>query len=138
MQWLTENEAVLWWLAASSVVIFFATLLVIPWLIVRIPADYFVRHERRPSQFRDRHPLIMTLGTIARNMLALLLISVGILLLFLPGQGLLTIFVGMLVGSYPGRQRLLTWLVVRPSILRPLNWIRRKAGRAPLQIPELP
>lgn len=120
---------------ASSVFVFLGSLMLIPWIIVRIPADYFVRDRRHRSIFTGGHPLWQTTVKIVRNTLGGFLICVGILLLVLPGQGLITIFMGMLLADFPGRRRLVNWLVTRPSICRHLNWIRLRAGRAPLQMP---
>lgn len=79
----------------------------------------------------------MAMVTTARNIIAFVLICLGILMLVLPGQGLLTIFMGMVIASFPGRRRLINSLAARPGILRRLNWIRRKANREPLQSPDL-
>lgn len=127
----------LWWSAASSVVLFLASLVLIFWVIVRLPADYFARRIKRRNTFRERHPILMSMVTVVRNLVAVLLICIGVLLLVLPGQGLLTIFMGMLIASFPGRRRLINSLVARPSILRNLNRVRRRAGREPLQSPHL-
>lgn len=134
-RWLIQNDQVLWWLAVSSVVVFFGTLMLIPWVIVKIPADFFAREMGRRSALRERHPILISLVTIIRNIIAALLICVGILLLVLPGQGLLTIFMGMVIASFPGRRRLINSLAGRPGILRRLNWIRHKAHKEPLQSP---
>ena len=44
------------WLAAVSIVTFVGTLVLIPILVVRMPADYFVR-PRRESTFAKSHPV---------------------------------------------------------------------------------
>lgn len=99
--------------------------------------DYFSRsHERRPLLAAGYHPLLAATLRIVRNIIALILIVLGLFMLVLPGQGLLTLFVGLVVADFPGKHRLVNWLVSRPSICRPINWLRRKAGKEPLKMPE--
>jgi hypothetical protein len=38
--------------------------------------------------------------------------------------------------EFPGKRRLETTLIRRPTINRVVSWIRRRAGRAELQFPE--
>ncbi len=114
------------WLGAGSALLFFGTLLAMPWLAALIPADYF-SHEREPGAQRLRiHPILRIVFHAARNLFGLLLVLAGILMLFLPGQGLLTILLGILVMRFPGKYRFEQWLVSRPGILTALNWLRAK------------
>ena len=64
--------------------------------------------------------------------------GVGIAMLVLPGQGLLTIVVGIVLLNFPGKYRLERWLATRSPVWRSLNWLRRRAGRPELQRPEEP
>ena len=57
-QWLSENGALLGWLGILSVIMFVGTLLIIPVLVARIPADYFVDETRHISKTRKLHPVI--------------------------------------------------------------------------------
>ena len=126
----------LWvWLGLGSAILFFGTLLALPWLAALIPVDYFA-HAREPIAKPLRlHPVLRIVLHIARNTLGLLLIAAGILMLFLPGQGLLTILLGVLVMHFPGKYRLEQWLVQQPGILTALNWLRAKRHTAALTPP---
>jgi hypothetical protein len=117
----------LWvWVGLGSAILFFGTLLALPWLAALIPVDYFT-HAREPIAKPLRlHPVLRIVVHIVRNTLGLLLIAAGILMLFLPGQGLLTILLGVLVMHFPGKYRLEQWLVQQPGILPALNWLRAK------------
>ena len=44
-------------LAGVSVVSFVVSLIAAPWLLIRLPADYFEREEREPRRF-ERLPLL--------------------------------------------------------------------------------
>jgi hypothetical protein len=53
----------------------------------------------------------------------------------LPGQGLLTIVVGLLLIDFPGKYSLERRLAGQSHVFRMLNWIRRKHQCAPLVHP---
>lgn len=136
VDWLTNNEELLWWLAASSLLVFVASLMLVPWLIVRIPADYFLGEDKRRSILRitGTHPFIAALLKVLRNILGIVFVVLGLLLLVLPGQGLLTILIGLAIADFPGKRRVVNWLVAHRSVHRPLNWLRQRAGKKPLTL----
>jgi hypothetical protein len=59
-------------------------------------------------------------------------------MLVTPGQGILTILVGLLLMNFPGKYRVERWLVTRPGVLRSLNRLRKRRGEPPFQVPEHP
>ena len=59
----------------------------------------------------------------------------GFAMLLVPGQGLLTMAVGLMLSDFPGKYRLEQWLVSRASVWRSINWIRKRARREPLKRP---
>ncbi len=69
---------------------------------------------------------------IAKNLLGYIFVVAGTLMLVLPGQGLLTILVGIMFLNFRGKYELERWIVSRQPVLGSINWIRRRAGRAPL------
>lgn len=131
--WIQTHEAMSCWIASVSVVTFIAALVVVPWLAVRIPADYFA-HRRRPEKDRARQHSSVARGLflIAKNLLGCVFILVGIVMLVLPGQGVLTILLGIALMDFPGKFRLERWIVSRGPVLRFINWLRRRRGRVPL------
>jgi hypothetical protein len=135
LDWLREHATLLWWLGIGSAVIFVATLLLIPILIARLPADYFTTVRRRRPEWGSRHPALWTTTVILRNVVGALVVLGGIAMLVLPGQGLLAILVGLTLIDFPGKTDLLRWLVRRRAVAGALNWIRARAGRPSLEIP---
>ena len=125
------EEKFLVFLGKWSLVAFFATLLLIPLFIIFIPADYFVREK---GWFADGHPAIRLAYRLVKNALGVVLLLIGIVLLFLPGQGVLTIFIAVMLLEFPGKRELERKLIARPKMLETLNRIRNKVGRAPLQV----
>jgi hypothetical protein len=56
-------------------------------------------------------------------------------MLVLPGQGLLTILMGLALTNFPGKYTLERRLVRLPSVAGGLNRIRALAGKPELEIP---
>ncbi len=133
-EWTLDHQTILWTLGAASIVVFFGSLLAMPPLVVRIRADYFAHDERPPSRWAGQHPVVRQLLRIGKNVLGYVFMLAGIAMLVLPGQGLLTLLVGFLMLDFPGKYRFEKWLVRRRYVLRPINWLRRRAGRSPLQV----
>jgi hypothetical protein len=133
---LRAHKAAVTWIAGASIISFIATLIAVPWLIVRIPWDYFA-HGRRPrKRWANRHPLVRGVLLTGKNLLGYLLIAAGIAMLVLPGQGLLTMLLGLILVDLPGKYRFERWLVARPLVLRSINGLRHRAGRDPLVVEE--
>jgi hypothetical protein len=135
VDWLREHATLLWWLGIGSALMFVGTLLLIPILIARLPADYFTKTRRQRPEWGDRHPALWTTAVVLRNVTGALVVLAGLAMLVLPGQGLLAILVGLTLIDFPGKTGLLRALVRRRAAARALNWMRAKAGRPPLEIP---
>ena len=127
-----------WHLVALSVALAVGmatvSLFIVGYVLARLPADYFVNPDaRRPI---DRHPVLKVLATVARNAFGYFLIALGAVLSLpgVPGQGLLTIFMGVMLIDFPGKYRFERWLVSRRVILAAANRFRAKAGRPPLEV----
>ena len=136
MSWLDANA---FWVSASlvlSAVLFIASPFLIAWIAVRLPKDYFVGEERSDTVRNRVHPVVYILFRIIKNLLGVVLILAGIAMLVLPGQGILTILIGLSLIHFPGKYRLEQWLVSRPAVFHSINWIRNKAGVPDLMPPE--
>jgi hypothetical protein len=134
LTWLSENKTLLGLAAGASLLIFFASLFIIPAIIVRISPDYFAHERRPPSRWAQRSAPVRILLLILKNTLGVVLVLVGMVMLGLPGQGLLTMLVGVFLINFPGKYRFERWLVSRRAINRPINWLRRRARREPLRL----
>jgi hypothetical protein len=136
MEWIQNNETLAWWLFVISVTSFLVTLIAVPVTLIRLSADYFIPdyQSRLSSVSKVSHPVIRTLWELTKFVLGLTLVVVGILMLVLPGQGIITILIGIMLLRFPGKYRLQRWILGRERVLRSANWLRRKAGREPLRI----
>jgi hypothetical protein len=109
-----------------------ASVFVVGAVLARLPADYFVNPAaRRPI---DRHPVLKVLFVLGRNLVGYLLIALGVVLSLpgVPGQGLLTVLMGVMLIDIPGKHRAERWLVTRRPVLRAVNAMRARVGRPPL------
>jgi len=113
-----------------SVIAFVGTLIAIPAILIRLPPDYFKNHHHKPW-FANHHPVIRTLGLLIKNLAGIIFLLAGIAMLFLPGQGLLTMLLGILFIDFPGKHRLEQKLIQHPQILKAINAFREKAGKPP-------
>ncbi len=119
------------YLAWFSLALFLISIALIPWLVVKIPSDYFHESKRHKISPDSRHPVIAQTLNGMRNLLGFALIILGIFMLVLPGQGILTIIIGLFLMNFPGKYRLERKLVSMPKVLKSLNWIRAKANKRP-------
>jgi hypothetical protein len=134
--WLHEHQVLLGWLSAASALMFAGSLIAVPWLVVRIPTNYFIRRQHFADRWQSRHPLVRIALLTTKNLCGVVLVLAGIAMLVLPGQGILTIVVGLLCLDFPGKFALERWLVRQPPVIGAINWMRAKAGRQPLETPE--
>ncbi len=116
-------------LGILSGLMFVGSLLVVPWLVSRLSDEFFIRYRQRVGQRRRRHPVLTFLLWLLRNSIGVVLLGSGLVMLVLPGQGILTILVGIALMDFPGKHRLLERFVKLKQVRRSLNWIRRKAGK---------
>ena len=131
--WFSNHPEVLIGLGASSILIFIISILGISWFVAQIPEDYFLSSKRKPSKWQEHKPILRLVVLFGKNIIGFSLIIGGLLMLVLPGQGLLTIVTGLLLINYPGKYKLEQKLVKIPSVFRALNWIRVKAKKPPLK-----
>lgn len=128
--WVRDHA---WWIGAASLLTFVGSLVLLPVLVVRMVPDYFL--PGRPAAFGGAHPVLRVFGLVGKNLVGIVLLLAGVAMLFIPGQGLLTMLMGLALMDFPGKRVAEVWLVRRTKVNRALNWIRRKYGREELRIP---
>ena len=118
------------WLGIISTFTFFLSLLIIPLVIQRLDKNFFIHlHEHKKKE--NEHPLIFILLRGLRYFFGSVLIIAGLLMLFLPGQGILTIILGISLLDFPGKRMLTDKLLGFHSVQNGLNWIRTKGSKSP-------
>ncbi len=115
------------------VVTFAVSLAIVSFVLVKLPPTYFQR-SHSISLWSGRHPGIRLTGVIVKNLLGILLVVLGILMSVpgVPGQGVLTILLGIMLLDFPGRRQLELRLVSRPRVLSAINRLRHRFGKPAL------
>ena len=120
-------------LAGSSVIMFIGTLILIPILIIRMPVNYFTNEDRATWPWKRCHPVICIIFMTLKNLLGAIFVIFGVIMLITPGQGLLSIIIGLTMMNYPGKYHLERWLVSHDHVRHALDWIRHKAHKPSLE-----
>jgi hypothetical protein len=121
--WL-EHPVLVWGLAGFSVLAVLASILLVPRYLASLPSDFLRTGER---EAHTAMPL-----RILKNVLGILLVVLGVAMLILPGQGLLTLLVGVLLVDFPGKQKLVQRGLSRPKVLAVVNKLRAHRHAPPL------
>lgn len=132
LEWMGLPQAVFWWIAVGSAIMFVVALAVAPALVTRIPVDYFSHTHRSDAAYPRKHLWFRLVWLVLKNVLGIGLLFFGVLMLVLPGQGTLTILVALTLLDFPGKFRLERWIVTRKGVLAAINWIRRRRAVKPL------
>jgi hypothetical protein len=131
---LISNETLIL-LGILSVVFFVGSLIAIPILLVCLPVDYF--DDDRPRGWFPGIPMPLRVTVlILKNLIGVVFVLAGLAMLVLPGQGLLTILLGMSLVDFRAKRKLERRIVGQPAVLRTINSIRMKYGKPPLVIRE--
>lgn len=120
--------------ALLSFLVFLGSFVVIPVLIARLPQDYFLQQKDAHSK-KDRDSIGSIFYLLIKNVAGIFLFLCGIAMLLLPGQGLLSMLIGLSLISFPGKRTMVRGIARRRSIFKALNWIRRKVKQPPLVAP---
>jgi hypothetical protein len=120
-------------LTILSIVFFIGSLIAIPFILVRLPTDFFDVRVPRPWM-EDHHPVLRVLGHVVKNVIGAIFLFAGFLMLFLPGQGILTMLIGISMLDFPGKRKLEAKMIGQPAVLNAINSMREKFGKPPLVI----
>jgi hypothetical protein len=120
---IEENSVLFMVISCLSFATFLGSIVAIPWIVCKMPSDYFV--QAKPHRIR----MFML---IARNCLGFIFVIAGIAMLVTPGQGVLTIVVGLFIMSFSGKKEIERKILMVRGLRRALNWIRKKQGCPPM------
>ena len=131
--------AISWSSILIGALIFVASFLInlgiVSFILVKLPADHFAKTRKR--KFMEGYsPVVRVAALIGKNIGGVLLVALGVVLSLpgVPGQGLLTILLGIMLLDFPGKHRLEQKLLSRPSIVNAINGLRRRFDKPPLEL----
>lgn len=117
--------------AGIFVVSFAVSLVIVGIVMVKIPENYFSSHYQH--DFLPNSSWLTRWGAVVgKNIAGLILVIAGIVMLVGPGQGVLTILIGLILMDIPGKRPLEARLIKRPIILAAVNNFRAKYNKPPL------
>jgi len=131
--------ALTWRKVLLGVLIFLATfsvnLAIVSFILVKLPADHFTKGHKTKF-WSGPNPALNAAKFIGKNIAGVLLVALGIVLSLpgVPGQGLLTILLGIMLLDFPGKDRLEQKLLSRPGIVNTINRLRKRFGKPPLEL----
>ena len=102
-------------------------------VLINIPADYFSPQHKR--QFLSGRPMPIRWGAlILKNIFGVFLVILGIILSLpgVPGQGFLTILLGLIMLDIPGKRPFEARIIARPAVLAAANNLRARYKKPPL------
>ena len=109
--------------------------LVIGIVMVKIPSNYFSTHYQQ--DFMPNSPWMVRWGAvIAKNLLGIFLVLLGVVLSLpgVPGQGLLTILLGIIMLDIPGKRPIEARIIKRPAIHAAIDKLRARFNKPPLEL----
>ena len=122
------------WLGLISLLMAAVSVVVVPVIIIYLPSGYLKEKEdENPSHISSyrRVPYL-----VVKNGLGGILAIAGVAMLILPGQGLITLAIGLGLMNFPGKRHLIHRLLGQPKMLNTINRLRKRAHRPPLEAPE--
>jgi UPF0716 family protein affecting phage T7 exclusion len=131
---IRRHAALGWWALGLSIVLSVGGFFLMRRLLVTMPADYFVRSSPLPWQLR--HPIVRWSLVVGKNLLGAILLVAGLVMLAVPGPGILTILAALVLLDLPGKRALEQRFLALPAVLNTINRIRQRANRPPLEMPE--
>jgi len=118
------------WVGIVSFVVFVASLLLTPILLGKIPQDYFVHTNQHKVEINHLGHLIIV---VIRSLVGFVLLIAGIIMLVTPGQGIISILLGLFLMEFPGKRKLELKLINHEPTFKALNWLRGKANKDPFE-----
>ncbi len=129
--WVSLTLAKILFGAGLFVVSFALSILIVAAVMVKIPANYFSPHYQ--EDFLPNTSWLVRWGAlVGKNVIGLFLVLAGIVMLIGPGQGILTILIGLIMMDIPGKRPLEAKLIQRPAILSAVNNLRARYNKSPL------
>lgn len=124
------SPAMLGTMVGVSLFVFLGTLIAIPFILIRLPEDYFDLRVPR-TWMKGSHPVVRLVTQVIKNIVGLAFLLAGLAMLVLPGQGILTLLIGISLLEFPGKRRLEARIIGQPKVFNAVNSLRAKFGRPP-------
>ena len=132
--WLRENAALTTVMLFVSIIVLVGSLWICHYVLTTIPPDYFKGKHKPFEQWRTSRPALWWTLVISKNLVGALLIAAGLIMIFTPGQGILTLLLGVSLVDIPGKRKLELRIIQHASVLKAINRMRARAKQPPLEL----
>jgi hypothetical protein len=132
LRFFGDHSVLLGWLGGASLLMFVGSLIAVPLVVVRLPEDYLHRERKLVRTW----PRYLSLPLMAlKNAFGVLFLLSGLAMLVLPGQGLLTLVIGLMLIDFPRKRILVHRILGYRRIWRGINRLRARFGKPELEPP---
>ncbi|MCF7886583.1 MAG: hypothetical protein K9M80_08815 [Candidatus Marinimicrobia bacterium] len=136
LQFMEAHDELIIWVSTISFLMFIGTLLAIPFIIIRLPSDYFIRDKNLARRFCQERPILRIILVSLKNVVGIIFFIMGFLMLFIPGQGILTMLIGYSMLDFVSMRGPVYKIIRRPTVYEFINRIRGKKGKEPIELKE--
>ena len=121
-----------WWGVGISVVLAIGSLALATAVVVTWPPTRFT-HDQPPSR---RHPVVRALALAGKNLAGVILLALGFVMALpgIPGQGVLTMIIGLTLLDFPGKRGIECRVLRHRRVLDAINRLRARFHRPPLEM----
>lgn len=131
---MPAHEVIIGAIVIISVLFWIGTLVVVPLILIRLPSDYLTS-DNGLGLSRRLPPILRHPYWALKNLFGVIFIIAGFVMLFIPGQGILTMVLGLALINFPGKRKVIRRTLGHPRLLSAINRLRLRAHKAPLQPP---
>ncbi|MDC0407861.1 MAG: PGPGW domain-containing protein [Gammaproteobacteria bacterium] len=128
IQYLDQYEELFIMIGVISAAVFILTLLLTPYLLGLMPVDYFSSKRKHAIEIKSVWDFVKFILT---TVIGIFLVLAGIIMLVTPGQGVISILLGLFLMEFPGKRELELKFIKHTPTYKTLNWLRHKAGKPP-------
>ena len=122
-------------ISGISLAMLLVSIILVPFFIQNLPADYFKKRKIRSKPAWVPFPLHI-LYLVVKNIIGIVLIIMGLAMIVLPGQGLITLIIGIILTDIPGERKAFLFVLRKTPVLKGMNWLRKKKNIPLFELPE--
>ncbi|WP_373031114.1 PGPGW domain-containing protein [Sulfurovum sp.] len=134
LEFFNTHEEIFLYSTLIGLVGLIGSLIVVPWILIKIPSDYFLANQRKKCPWGNCPPILRLVVLVIKNIIGVVLILSGVIMLFIPGQGILTIIGGIILMDFPYKYKIMRKIIKNSNILRFINKLREKVNQEPLKV----
>jgi hypothetical protein len=124
-----------WWGVLLSLALIAGSMALAAAVVLSWPANHFQEAGRVPFM-HQRHPVVRAFGLVVKNLIGVVLLVLGFIMVLpgVPGQGILTMLIGLTLVDFPGKRGFERRLIGKPSVLKVVNGLRARFHRRALEL----